>query len=183
MIYGNKEFYQLSDVIYGLSVEYQKFQRKLESLNNKIATSKVKWKDVVKNSGGEGFVSAFVILVSLLSYMRRDNETIGDKKEEGKVLIMDNPFGKMSSEHLIKPVMMIADKYNTQLICYTAQKGDNIYNRFPNIYHMETEYIAGAKMNVLTSSRQNEYKETHLNGSRFLVGEQQSMEDLFNIED
>lgn len=32
MIYGNKEFYQLSDVIFGLRVEYQKFQRKLESL-------------------------------------------------------------------------------------------------------------------------------------------------------
>lgn len=173
---------RLYDFVVGISNTHINL-RKLESLNNKIATSKVKWKDVVKNSGGEGFVSAFVILVSLLSYMRRDNETIGDKKEEGKVLIMDNPFGKMSSEHLIKPVMMIADKYNTQLICYTAQKGDNIYNRFPNIYHMETEYIAGAKMNVLTSSRQNEYKETHLNGSRFLVGEQQSMEDLFNIED
>ena len=32
MIYGNKEFYQLSDVIFGLRVEYQKVQRKLESL-------------------------------------------------------------------------------------------------------------------------------------------------------
>ena len=32
MFYGNKEFYQLSDVIFGLRVEYQKVQRKLESL-------------------------------------------------------------------------------------------------------------------------------------------------------
>ncbi len=32
MVYGNKEFYQLSDVIFGLRVEYQKVQRKLESL-------------------------------------------------------------------------------------------------------------------------------------------------------
>ena len=171
---------KLYDFVIGISNTHINL-RKLESLNNKIATSKVKWKDVVKNSGGEGFVSAFVILVSLLSYMRRDNDTLGNKKEEGKVLIMDNPFGKMSSEHLIKPVMMIADKYNTQLICYTAQKGDNIYNRFPNIYHMETEYIAGAKMNILTANRENEYKETHLNGSRFLVGEQQTLDDLFNI--
>lgn len=156
--------------------------RKLEALNNQIGTSRVKWTDVVKNSGGEGFVSAFVILVSLLSYMRKDSETIGNKKEEGKVLIMDNPFGKMSSEHLIKPVMTIAEKYNTQLICYTAQKGDNIYNRFPNIYHMETEFIAGAKMNVLTANREGEFKETHLNGSRYVVGEQQKLDDMFIIE-
>lgn len=156
--------------------------RKLESLNNRIVTSKVKWKEIVKNSGGEGFVSAFVILVSLLSYMRRDNDTLGNKKEEGKVIIMDNPFGKMSSEHLIKPVMMIAEKYNAQLICYTAQKGDNIYNRFPNIYHMETEYVAGAKMNVLTATRENESKENQLKGSRFVIEEQQSMYDMFEIE-
>lgn len=32
MVYGNKEFYQLSDVIFGLRVEYQRAQRKLESL-------------------------------------------------------------------------------------------------------------------------------------------------------
>lgn len=156
--------------------------RKLESLNNRIATSKVKWKEIVKNSGGEGFVSAFVILVSLLSYMRKDNDSIGNKKEEGKVIIMDNPFGKMSSEHLIKPVMIIAEKYNAQLICYTAQKGDNIYNRFPNIYHMETEYIAGAKMNVLKATRENASNENQLNGSRFVIEEQQTLDDMFKID-
>ena len=156
--------------------------RKLESLNNRIVTSKVKWKEIVKNSGGEGFVSAFVILVSLLSYMRKDNDTLGNKKEEGKVIIMDNPFGKMSSEHLIKPVMIIAEKYNAQLICYTAQKGDNIYNRFPNIYHMETEYIAGAKMNVLKASRENVSSENQLNGSRFVIEEQQTLDGMFQID-
>ena len=156
--------------------------RKLEALNNQIGTSRVKWTEVMKNSGGEGFVSAFVILVSLLSYMRKDSETIGDKKEEGKVLIMDNPFGKMSSEHLIKPVMLIAEKYNTQLICYTAQKGDNIYNRFPNIYHLETEYIPSAKVSVLNATREGQYTETNLNGSRFVIGEQQRLDDLFDIK-
>lgn len=172
---------RLYDAIVGIK-DVNIVLRKLEALNNQIGTSRVKWTDVVKNSGGEGFVSAFVILVSLLSYMRKDSETIGNKKEEGKVLIMDNPFGKMSSEHLIRPVMMIAEKYNTQLICYTAQKGDNIYNRFPNIYHMETEFIAGARMNVLTATREGEFTETHLNGSRFVIGEQQTLDDLFSIE-
>ena len=47
--------------------------RKLEALNNQIGTSRVKWTEVMKNSGGEGFVSAFVILVSLLSYMRKED--------------------------------------------------------------------------------------------------------------
>lgn len=154
--------------------------KKLEYVNNKIATSRIKWKDVMKNSGGEGFVSAFVILVSLLSYMRTDNEVLSSKKEEGKVIIMDNPFGKMSSEHLIKPVMTIANKYNVQLICYTAQKGDNIYNRFPNIYHMDTEYIAGAKVNVLTATRKkSKYKESQLKKAKFSISEQETFQDMF----
>ena len=33
----------------------------------------ITWAEVAKNSGGEGFLSAFVILSSLLYYMRRDD--------------------------------------------------------------------------------------------------------------
>lgn len=32
MIYANREYYKSSDVIFGLRVEYQKIQRKLEEL-------------------------------------------------------------------------------------------------------------------------------------------------------
>ena len=32
----------------------------------------ISWREVARNSGGEGFLSAFVILSSLLYYMRRD---------------------------------------------------------------------------------------------------------------
>lgn len=33
----------------------------------------ITWAEVARNSGGEGFLSAFVILSSLLYYMRRDD--------------------------------------------------------------------------------------------------------------
>ena len=36
----------------------------------------ITWTDVTRNSGGEGFVSAFVILSSLLYYMRRDESDL-----------------------------------------------------------------------------------------------------------
>lgn len=49
----------------------------------------ISWADVSANSGGEGFLSAFVILVRLLSYMRRDDADIFSRGEEGKVLITD----------------------------------------------------------------------------------------------
>ena len=130
----------------------------------------ITWNEVSKNSGGEGFLSAFVILSSLLSYMRKDESDIFSRKEGGKVIIMDNPFAQTSSVHLLKPLMDIAKKSNTQLICLTGLGGDSIYNRFDNIYVlnlissklksglkiMKSEHVKGGEdkeVEVLVSSR------------------------------
>ena len=94
----------------------------------------ISWNQVAKNSEGEGFLSAFVILSSLLDYMRKDDSDIFMDKNEGKVLLMDNPFAQTNAEHLLKPLMNLADKTNTQLICLTGLGGESIYNRFDNIY-------------------------------------------------
>lgn len=94
----------------------------------------ISWAEVSANSGGEGFLSAFVILTCLLGYMRRDENALFSSGEEGKVLIMDNPFAQTNAEHLLKPLMEMAKKTNTQLICLSGLGGDSIYNRFDNIY-------------------------------------------------
>lgn len=94
----------------------------------------ITWAEVAKNSGGEGFLSAFVILTSLLYYMRRDESDIFADKNEGKVLVMDNPFAQTNAAHLLKPLMDMAKKTNTQLICLSGLGGESIYNRFDNIY-------------------------------------------------
>lgn len=117
----------------------------------------ISWTEVSANSGGEGFLSAFVILTCLLSYMRRDENDLFASGEEGKVLIMDNPFAQTYSAHLLKPLIEMAKKTNTQLICLSGIGGDSVYNRFDNIYvlklipsgiqkgtwRMETNHIKG----------------------------------------
>ena len=94
----------------------------------------ITWADVAKNSGGEGFLSAFVILSALLYYMRKDDTDLFADLNEGKVLLMDNPFAQTNASHLLKPLMDMAKKANTQLICLTGLGGESIYNRFDNIY-------------------------------------------------
>lgn len=94
----------------------------------------ITWAEVAKNSGGEGFLSAFVILSSLLYYMRKDDTDIFADRNEGKVLLMDNPFAQTNAAHLLKPLMDMAKKTNTQLICLSGLGGESIYNRFNNIY-------------------------------------------------
>jgi hypothetical protein len=100
----------------------------------KIIEYSISWDEVARNSGGEGFLSAFVTLSSLLSYMRRDDTDLFSDREDGKVLVMDNPFAQTNAEHMLKPLIDIAKKSNTQHICLSGLDGESIYNRFDNIY-------------------------------------------------
>ncbi len=94
----------------------------------------ITWSEVARNSGGEGFLSAFVILTSLLYYLRRNDSDIFADRKESKVIIMDNPFAQTNASHLLVPLMDFASKTNTQLICLSGLGGESIYNRFDNIY-------------------------------------------------
>lgn len=55
---------------------------------------------------------------------------------ESKVLIMDNPFAKTSSEHLLKAVMDIAKTFKIQLICLSDLSQSSITNRFSLFYQL-----------------------------------------------
>ncbi|MGL6058274.1 MAG: hypothetical protein ACRC17_08150 [Culicoidibacterales bacterium] len=97
----------------------------------------ITWQQVAKNSGGEGFLSAFVILSSLLAFMRSDASNLLTKNQQiGKVLLMDNPFAQTNAAHLLKPLIELAKRNKTQLICLSGLGGDSIYNRFENIYSL-----------------------------------------------
>ena len=93
-----------------------------------------------ENSGGERFVSFFAVMIALMSYARnskRNTEDYSRKNTDTKVLFMDNPFGPISSVHLLKPLFDIAKKYNTQLICLTDLKQNSIMNQFRVIFMMK----------------------------------------------
>ncbi len=98
------------------------------------------WEQVMKeNSGGERFVSFFAVLAALMSYTRSKGRAEDDyvRNKDTKVLIMDNPFGPISSEHLLIPLFEIAKKYNTQMICLTDLKQNSILNCFNLIYMLK----------------------------------------------
>ena len=109
---------------------------------------KKSWRQVIEeNSGGERFVSAFVVFISLLSYMR--GEAALQDEEQSKVLIMDNSFGPITSEHLLKPLFEISKKYHTQMICLSDLKQHTIYDRFNLIYSLTIEREVGREEEYL----------------------------------
>lgn len=126
----------------------------------------ITWSEVARNSGGEGFLSAFVILSSLLYYMRWEETDVFADRNEGKVLLMDNPFAQTNAAHLLIPLMEMAKKNNTQLICFTGLSGESIYSRFDNIYvlnlvrsaltntqYLRGKHIAGSDPEVVSTAR------------------------------
>lgn len=79
-------------------------------------------------------VLGIIILNSLLYYMRKAETDIFADRAEGKVLLMDNPLAQTNASHLLKPLMDLAEKTDTQLICLPGLGGESIYSRFNNIY-------------------------------------------------
>lgn len=113
-------------------------------LNMKNSGLKV-WEDaILENSGGEKFVVYFSVLSALMSYTRaRTLEAVGaDEEKDSSVLIMDNPFGPISSEHLLSPLFEIAKKHRTQLICLSDLKQNSIMNCFNLIYMLKVRTSA-----------------------------------------
>ena len=169
IISNNININKLYDEVVGIGTINIKLYKIEEDKQRQIT-----WDEVSKNSGGEGFLSAFVILSSLLSYMRKDESDVFSRKESGKVLIMDNPFAQTSSAHLLKPLIDIAKKSNTQLICFTGLGGDSIYNRFDNIYVLNlipSKLKSGVKYLISEHTKGEEEKEVMV-ASRFKIEEQ-----------
>ncbi|RJR06534.1 hypothetical protein C4588_07750 [Candidatus Parcubacteria bacterium] len=158
---------------------------KIEITLIKIEPNKLKkktWKQVIEeNSGGEKFVSAFVVFISLLTYMRGEN--LLGANADSKVLIMDNPFGPITSEHLLKPLFEVAKKYNTQLICLTDLKEHTIFDRFNLIYSLSIEREVGREdeyIELKTIKKDiNEEEDEILSASMFKI-EDKSRFELVN---
>lgn len=113
-----------------------------------------RWEDAMaQNSGGEKFVVFFTLASTLISYIREvtRKKAGGDPMEESKVLIMDNPFARTSSEHLLKAVMDIARTFRIQLICLSDLSQSSITNRFSLFYQLSIRKRMYSDKEVLKS--------------------------------
>lgn len=89
------------------------------------------WEEAPGWSGGERYLTAFAIFLSLMAYSR--GRRYGND-ESGKVILSDNPFGATSSEHLLEPMRQLLEVTNTQWICATDLDKPHIFALFPIHY-------------------------------------------------
>ena len=89
-----------------------------------------KWEDTLtQSSGAEKFVVFFSVVLTLMNYTRSAAGLVNNKSAKS-VLILDNPFGKITSAHLLIPMFDIAKHFNVQLICLSDINKSDVISCF-----------------------------------------------------
>jgi hypothetical protein len=95
------------------------------------------WDKVSKWSGGEKHATQISMFISLINHLRKKRFA---KEDAWKFIILDNPFGKASSDFVVKPMVSLAKKTNTQLFCFTGIKERAIQREFETVF--SNQYVS-----------------------------------------
>lgn len=103
----------------------------------------------VNNSGAEKFVIYFAVILALMAYTRDTFDDIGSKQNRS-VLILDNPFGPISSKHVLEPMFEISHNYNVQMICLSDISKSDIVSCFGLVIRAVVKQFALSTKEQLT---------------------------------
>lgn len=103
----------------------------------------------VNNSGAEKFVVYFAVILALLAFSR-DHYDGHDGNGSSSVLILDNPFGPISSKHVLEPMFEIARTYNVQMICLSDISKSDISSCFDLVIRAVVKQISLSSKELLT---------------------------------
>ena len=71
-------------------------------------------------------------------------------KKRSRTVIVDNPFGKASSDHVLSPVFFIAEQLGFQMIALTAHvEGKFLHDYFPIVYSCRLRSAVGSSKQIV----------------------------------
>ncbi len=103
----------------------------------------------VQNSGAEKFVVYFAVILALMTYARDGQDDLGGKNNRS-VLILDNPFGPISSKHVLEPMFEISRNYKVQMICLSDISKSDIVSCFDLVIRAVVKQFAFSNKEQLT---------------------------------
>lgn len=111
--------------------------------NNRIAKDYKPWSRSNAWSGGEKWSKNMALFLGLLNYVAEKRQFISSK-QKSRTVILDNPFGKASSDHVLSPVFFIAKQLGFQIIALTAHvEGKFLHDYFPIVYSCRLRSAVG----------------------------------------
>ncbi|MCR2822053.1 hypothetical protein [Lederbergia panacisoli] len=144
--------------------------------DNQITTRSYSWEQSNVWSGGEKWSKNMTLFLGILNYVAEKQKHIEPNMKRHRVVIMDNPFGKASSDHVLNPVFFIAEQLGFQIIALTAHaEGKFLRDYFPVIYSCRLRKAANSNKQIMTTVKQ-------LHQAYFQDHEPQALERLGEVE-
>jgi hypothetical protein len=144
--------------------------------DNEVTTRSYSWEQTNVWSGGEKWSKNMTLFLGLLNYVAEKQKHLDPSMKRNRVVILDNPFGKASSDHVLNPVFFIAEQLGFQMIALTAHaEGKFLRDYFPVIYSCRLRKAADTNKQIMTAVKQ-------LHHAYFQDHEPQALERLGEVE-
>jgi hypothetical protein len=149
--------------------------RKVTNENN-VTKASYSWEQSNNWSGGEKWSKNMSLFLGLLNYVAEKRQHIQQNRKRHRTVILDNPFGKASSDHVLSPVFFIAEQLGFQIIALTAHAGGKfLKDYFPIVFSCRLRNAANSDKQVMT-------KEKEINQAYFRDNEPVALERLGDVK-
>ncbi|QDH19661.1 hypothetical protein [Saccharibacillus brassicae] len=126
------------------------------SNDNRVTSAAYSWETSNSWSGGERWSKNMALFLGLLNYVAEKRQPIQGDMPRHRSVILDNPFGKASSEHVLSPVFYIAEQLGFQIIALTAHaEGKFLHDYFPILYSCRLRGAAGDSSKQIVDQQQS----------------------------
>jgi chromosome segregation ATPase len=125
------------------------------SNDGKVSGVLTSWEKSNAWSGGEKWSKNMTLFLGILNYLAEKRVPLQGNQKRHRTVIVDNPFGKASSDHVLDPVFFIAEQLGFQIIALTAHaEGKFIRKYFPVIYSCRLRESASGETQIMTKNKE-----------------------------
>ena len=138
-------------------MNHKKITVKCRKVTNdgKMSSMPFSWEESNSWSGGEKWSKNMALFLGILNYVAEKRKQIIPLKSHYRTVIVDNPFGKASSDHVLDPVFFIAEQLGFQIIALTAHaEGKFIRTYFPIVYSCKLRSSENGHSQIITNDRE-----------------------------
>ncbi|MFY0517935.1 hypothetical protein ACOMCU_08880 [Lysinibacillus sp. UGB7] len=119
-----------------------------------VSTRSYSWEQSNIWSGGEKWSKNMTLFLGILKYVSEKRHHAQTKMKRYRTVILDNPFGKASSDHVLNPVFFVAEQLGFQMIALTAHaEGKFLQDYFPIIYSCRLRASKDSNKNIMTKEK------------------------------
>ncbi|MBV7275103.1 hypothetical protein I6U48_19565 [Clostridium sp. PL3] len=123
--------------------------------DQKINSMPYSWEVSNSWSGGEKWSKNMSLFLGILNYLAEKRTQITSNHKRYRTVIVDNPFGKASSDHVLNPVFFIAEQLGFQIIALTAHaEGKFVRTYFPIVYSCRLRNADNSSSQIMTKERE-----------------------------